>query len=807
MVLFELCRRRSKKGRRARPQKPPSQILQLKSKAPNHNTSSVIKIFFFFFLWWATISCLQAQALLTPEWSYRVISTTEGLPGAKVHCIHQDEAGYLWMGTDKGLVRYDSYQFSYYTTQQGLTNNTVFQIKSDHAGNVWFSTFSGGFCYYTPKNNHIQAHPLNDTILQLLQNDWVGAWHIDQQNHIWWTPRNRPFKEVKEHIVYELSMDTLLVHKLDYVYFTNDSLRIPTRFFEESAAAVWSNNAQPQRSATFINAILSDRKTGRTVAGGEFGLYVWDNRQYLHRHPINEVGGVFKDSKEQYWVFNTNGLYHFAHWEALVNNQSEHLFAGVLITGFLEDNEGNYWVTTAEKGLFFLSANQLQQYPFKGQVSAMDTLNSELWLAMKNGHIFQINIADKTCKPVNNAPLAYLRDAKAVASSQQIFLSNHFVFYPQSQIFKPIALDWHQHTVKSFAKSHDGSLWVGHINGVSRINPLNQQLLFNSTAQMGFSPWVNTLCEDYAGNLWVGSTKGLYQINPQQPTLTYWGDQQKAFASSISAVCQDKQKRIWVASYSDGVWCRNTDNTWKKHVFPQSIYPLFVNTLYLDAQQVVWAGTNQGVYQLREPQDSLFRKVLSYQSGLVSNEVTCLWADASFLWIGTDQGLSLVSKQMFLETPAQQPRLYVTAISHGSADSSLLFPQNCTFEWHQNNFQIHWSYISFKQNTHLFRYRFKGQPWQITQQHQAQYSSLPAGSYEWELSVQMPDGNWFTLPQPLYITILPHWSQTWYFRAAVGGLLLLLLGGACCCVGELRANAPKCGHRCASWNTRLCAAK
>ena len=75
-------------------------------------------------------------------------STEEGLASSEVYDVLEDASGIMWFGTDKGLARFDGYEFKTYTSKDGLTDNTVFNLRGDHRGRVWMQTYSGKLFYF-----------------------------------------------------------------------------------------------------------------------------------------------------------------------------------------------------------------------------------------------------------------------------------------------------------------------------------------------------------------------------------------------------------------------------------------------------------------------------------------------------------------------------------------------------------------------------------------------------------------------------------------------------------------------------------
>ena len=75
--------------------------------------------------------------------------TDEGLPSPETYFTHQDVNGYMWFGTDRGLCRYDGYDFENFTTfNSNLRNNTIFKCHEAHNRNLWSQCHDGSISIY-----------------------------------------------------------------------------------------------------------------------------------------------------------------------------------------------------------------------------------------------------------------------------------------------------------------------------------------------------------------------------------------------------------------------------------------------------------------------------------------------------------------------------------------------------------------------------------------------------------------------------------------------------------------------------------
>src|SRR6201991_238063 len=86
--------------------------------------------------------------LLSQEYSYTHYDITDGLAGSTVYCITQDKEGFIWVGTETGVSRFDGTNFHNYTTIDGLPDVEILEMFVDSKGRVWMTPFRKSICYY-----------------------------------------------------------------------------------------------------------------------------------------------------------------------------------------------------------------------------------------------------------------------------------------------------------------------------------------------------------------------------------------------------------------------------------------------------------------------------------------------------------------------------------------------------------------------------------------------------------------------------------------------------------------------------------
>ena len=109
------------------------------------------------FGWLGLVLLFLTVSLSSEKRSFRFehISVEHGLSQCAIECITQDASGFIWIGTQDGLNKYDGYNFKIHNhdpaNPNSLSNNVVYSIYEDHTGILWVGTFQGGLNKFDPQ--------------------------------------------------------------------------------------------------------------------------------------------------------------------------------------------------------------------------------------------------------------------------------------------------------------------------------------------------------------------------------------------------------------------------------------------------------------------------------------------------------------------------------------------------------------------------------------------------------------------------------------------------------------------------------
>lgn len=121
---------------------------------------------------------------------FKSITTQEGLSSNDVNCLIQDKFGFIWIGTDNGLNRFDGTEFKIFRNKQNNTNsisdNGIWSLYEDRIGNIWIGTKGGVVNKYSPEYETIEHIKLaekgstSNSITAILEDNngsiWIGTY-------------------------------------------------------------------------------------------------------------------------------------------------------------------------------------------------------------------------------------------------------------------------------------------------------------------------------------------------------------------------------------------------------------------------------------------------------------------------------------------------------------------------------------------------------------------------------------------------------------------------------------------------------
>jgi ligand-binding sensor domain-containing protein len=542
-------------------------------------------------------------------------SIENGLSHSKVNCIFQDDRGFLWLGTNDGLNKFDGYEFTVYRWKpndpEGLSAQLVRAVWQDRKGNLWIGTEGGGINLFDRDTNSFRQFTTDSTSEIRISGQDVNAIVEDRQGNLWLGTSNG----------------------LDLFDLQNK------RVSNYAPAAL----APAPARAKIINVVCEDRQNNLWLGTSNHGLWLFDSKRksfttYEHDpndpHSLgdNDVRSIHEDSRGNLWIGTTFGGLNLFDRETktfrrFFPNRSS--AESNTIRAILDDGAGNLWVGN-RSGLYDFDAKSQQFIHYQHHPNDPYSLShnsiqcifkdakGDLWVGTRDGLNF-IN---------TNANGFVHYQAKA---HDRRFLNNKAVY--------------------AILEDRQGDLWFGTEEG--GLNHLDRNTgLFTYHMHEGNNPHslsvnnIKALLEDRDGNIWIGTFQGglnfferktrrffHYQNRPDDPGSLAGND--------VQALLLDTDGDLWVGTFENGLEVLDENKRRFGHFFAERGIAGYrmISALVQDRQGKIWIGSNRGRLGCWDKARQEFRHYQLPINNIITMEIRPIFEEETGnLWIGTTGG-------------------------------------------------------------------------------------------------------------------------------------------------------------------------
>ncbi len=532
----------------------------------------------------------------------------QGLPQNAVRALAQTLDGYIWIGGDDGVTRFDGVRFMTFGTREGLGNGLVRVLLADSGGGLWLGT-GGGLTRMRDERFTTLATKdglPSDTITALAEDKlgqiWVGT---DAGLALVRDGKVVPFKVATAafgtHAIATLHRDrhgTMWagVKGLGVFHFDEGS------FVPLTEASVEALLRDP-------HCLLEDR-SGRIWigAGDDFILCHEANEWRRYRVPrhLNRpyVTALAEEADGTVWAGSVSeGLFEFKAGKLAALDARRGL-SDNFVEALIVDREGNLWVGTGA-GLSRLRRSQLTVF---GQNDGLGYGPIEGLAEITPGLVW-------VCKPGDGLYQWHGRTFNRLTTSDPSL---------------------HSANLHSVLAARDGSSWVGGADGILRFkSPLDPDIQSEPLALPGKE--VTALAEGRSGRIWSGTADGDLWCR----SGTNW-QRLTNFQHAVTALVPDQEETMWVGTDGGGVfqWTPRAVSRLDKD---NGLLSDMIRTLHLDGEGVLWIGTaGGGLARWQGGRISNFGS----REGLPDNTIVQILEDgAGTLWLGTKRGIAGVSRR------------------------------------------------------------------------------------------------------------------------------------------------------------------
>ena len=560
--------------------------------------------------------------------------------------IFQDSRGYLWIGTQDGLNRYDGYSFKVYKHDpddpSSLSHNSILKIAEDENGALWIGTWGGGLNHYDPLTEQFIRYQHDPDNPGSLSDDTVTSIKVDSVGNLW---------------VGTLAGLNLFNRETStFKHFTHNpddpeslSSNAISVIFEDSNRQLWIGTGANGVDGSGLNRF--EPSTGKAT-------------RYRHDESDPEslssdnIASIYEAEDGTFWIatggfsLHGGGLDHFdpgtgkaLHYQ--YDADDPHSIGGNDLMSLWGDSSGMLWIGTWANGLNRMNLSEPGNFTrYQNDPFFNDSLSGdEVWSLFKDrSGILWIGTSHSG---LNKLP----------ANSGQFSLYRNNPSNPDSLGINATG---------AFAEDQRGNIWIATWGaGLDRFNPANGQFTHfrhdpENPNSLSNDLFMDVYVDEY-NIVWAGTLgKGLNRLDPATGKVThYFHDPEDPYSiadDNISAIIPDKRGGLWIATFGGlshydanlGHFVNYSNNPEN----PASISHNMTVSLYIDSKNNLWAGTwGGGLNQLDlndlknfDPQRASFVHYRNNTGDPASLSEDSVWtihetADGS-LWLGTQLGLN-----------------------------------------------------------------------------------------------------------------------------------------------------------------------
>jgi diguanylate cyclase (GGDEF)-like protein len=725
-----------------------------------------------------------------------VWTNESGLPQNTIDAIVQTRDGYLWMGTEEGLVRFDGMRFVVTDRQSApaLRSSFISSLFEAPGGTLWIGTYGGGLARL--RNGRVEAFRP-----ELLGKDRIREMHATADGAIFAATAGGGLlridgeKLTRYTTAHGLPTDRIWAIEADGA----NGLWVATH---GGGVVRWQNGQVRQRLTTaeglpndFARAILRDADGTLWIGTDGGGVAAWRGGAIVRTLtaadglPSNLIRTLHRDRNGSLWIGTDAGLARWRGARAETMGVAEGLPSPV-VRALAEDREGSLWVGTTGgvarlSNTRFLPFTRKEGLPVDATRAVLEDRDGRIWVGTEGGGLCTVQpvrcLTKRDGLPHDAVyALAAARDGSLWVGTD----GGGAVRVRDGKVAETIpALP--SSRVRALVETDDGALWVSTTSGLARVRGGQVERVRELDDRQ-----LRPLLALPDGSLFVGTDgAGLWRVDPSMHKATLVAAAGRGLQSDrvFSLAADADGGAIWIGTSGGGLSRLDLATGSARTLTRRDGLHDDVVFQVVDHAGDLWLTSNRGLYRvgrdrvlaaMKGTKSDLAGTVYGAADGMPSMECNAAFPGAirardGRLWVSTARGLAVADPRASARNMLPPPvHVEEARIDGDPAPAGPLRVPPGT-----QRLELRYTALGLRAPERLtFRYRLDGydRDWvDAGTSRVAQYTRLPPGDYTFRVTAANEDGVRSEGEARLGLTVAPRWFETWWARL---GAIMLIAG-------------------------------
>jgi len=783
------------------------------------------KAFCFIVQFCLLFSSVNAQVVGQPaipeHYVLKTYGINDGLPSKSTTAALKDKRGFVWIGTENGLCKFDGYSFKIYVNIAGdstsLTNNYINAIVEDSKGIFWVGTMNG-LNRFDPVTEKFERFYHKENDRKALSNNKIWSLLIDKTSKLW--------------VGTDDGFNLFNPKSKDFTVYQPDP---------KNPDAIKGKS---------VNAIAEDKYGNLWLGNWSKGLNKFDQKtrrftnytqqEIANQKNPNDIWTLCLDNDGMIWIgcYWKGDLFRFDPKSEVFTTFASRGTGNASIFNVLNIGDGKLLVG-GSAGVFWVNTKlnkweKIDGLDFFANGGLYRDKTGMIWICGRNG-LSKIDFNQYKFNFIS-LPLGQAEIKSMISYGGNFWVGTNKGLYKYNPDSRSVTRLLHTNSLNSLASNEiinlstdlKGQLWVMSENGFDRFNEQDNKFIHHhhrSALGSFFNEDVfRDLIEVNDNEYYLATDAGLKIYNDKTKAYVHYFNDPKNLSSlsnnHLYCLLKDAQGNIWMGTYGSGLSRFNPktkkfNNYMINNSRKGSISNNIVNSLYLDAHQNVWVCTRDGLNKYVAKTNTF--EIYSKQNGFASNVFTDMVEDNNGkLWVTTEQGISLFdpitktvrnydekdgvyanaaicknkNREIYLAgnkgivyfNPQQlkynkeAPAVYFSDFSvfnklvlpgeNSPLKQPLYMTKKITLAYDQSVLSFGFvalNYTLSEKNQYAYFLEGFDKKWNYSgSEHKVTYTNLNPGTYTLKVRASNNDGIWNMKGNSLQIIITPPWYNTWW---------------------------------------------